>query len=270
MSINRNSGDKSMSVVIQKCACALYEACIQGKPIECFSKGNINLTLEEGYEIQDLVIKKKIEDNGENTKGYKLGLTTKETQRIYNTESPFYGTLTNTNIISNEVMNIEDLFEPFVIEMELMFIIEEDLSYMADEQEILEKTKIAPGIEIPDGRYENWTQNKDLASILADTGVTGRIVVGKPVKYSSINDLKDIKAILYLDDKKLDEGCGSVVLGNPINSMIWLVNKLSMQGKKLTKGMIVSSGTMIMPKPLIRGKYKAEFSGIGEITLKVK
>lgn len=270
MCVNCNKEKKSMSVDIQKCASALFEAYKQRRPIKCFTEEDIKLTCEEGYEIQNLVVKKKVEENGELVKGYKLGLTTKETQRMFNTESPFYGTLTNDNILSDGVMNLEDLFEPFVIEMELMFIIDEDLTYTADEREIFKKTRIAPGLEMPDGRYENWTQNKDLASIFADVGAAGKVVVGKSVKYSSIDELKDIKATLYLDDEKLDEGYGTEVLGNPINPMIWLVNKLAMQGKSLKKGMIVSSGTMIMPKPLIKGKYRAEFSGVGEVTLEVK
>lgn len=259
-----------MLVDIQKCVSELYGAYKQRRPIECFAKENIILTHENGYEIQNLVIKKKIEENGETIKGYKIGLTTVESQKVFNTDSPFYGTFTNVNI-ANGVINLEeDMFEPFVVEMELMFIIDEDLSLTPDEQEILEKTRIAPGLEMPDGRYENWTQNKDLACIFADVGAAGKVVIGKPVKYTSIDKLKDIKATLFFNGEKLDEGYGTAVLGNPINSVLWLIKKLSEQNKNLKKGMVIASGTMTMPKPLTKGIYNVEFSGVGELTLEAK
>lgn len=257
------------SAKIEEYAAALFKAKRNGKSIECFADREVHFTSEEGYLIQDLVIEKSLL-NSEELKGYKIGLTTKETQRMYNTEKPFYGTLTSSNIISSEVFQLDDLFAPFVIEMELMFILKEDLPFMATEQDILKNTLIAPGLEIPDGRYVNWTKNMDLPSIIADVGAAGRVVVGEPVSYSSISDLLKMKAILYWEGEKLEEGYGEVVLGNPINTMVWLSKELSMQGKTLKKGMIVSSGTMIMPKPVKRGKYLADFHGIGSVSVVVE
>jgi 2-keto-4-pentenoate hydratase len=245
----------------QKIALTLYNAHKQNNRLQHLDKSI-------GYEIQHLVIDKKIKEDNEQVKGYKISLTSEETQRWFNSDSPVYGTLTTTSI-SDGVIRLDDLSEP-LIETELMFIITEDLSFGADEEEILRKSMVAPGLEIPDSRFINWFPKLSLGEIVADNSVAGRIVVGETVDELSAIDWENIKVCLFLDDEKLDEGYSSSVLGNPIHAVSWLSHELALQGKRLTKGMVVSSGTFILPKPLRKGMYKAVFDTLGEIMLMVK
>lgn len=252
----------------QKIALTLYNAHKQKNRLQHFTSHNLILDQAIGYEIQHLLIDKKIKEDHEQVIGYKISMTSEETQRWFHSNSPVYGALTDTNL-SDGVIQLDDLSEP-LIEAELMFIFTEDLSLGADEEEILRKSKVAPGLEIPDSRFINWFPNLSLGEIVADQAVAGRIVVGEPVDDLSGIDWKNTKVSLFLDDEKLDEGCSSSVMGNPVHAVSWLSQELALQGKRLTKGMVVSSGTFILPKPLQRGTYKAVFGSLGEVILKVK
>jgi ABC-type lipopolysaccharide export system ATPase subunit len=84
-------------------------------------------------------------------------------------------------------------------------------------------------------------------------------------------DLSQVKAELTLDNQPLVAGDSSEVLGNPLNSLQWLVKKLESQGQKLKKGQRVSSGTFVLPPHLTKGHYLCHFSGdFGDVSLDVK
>uniref|UniRef100_UPI0036F265FE hypothetical protein n=1 Tax=Lactiplantibacillus pentosus TaxID=1589 RepID=UPI0036F265FE len=52
--------------------------------------------------------------------------------------------------------------------------------------------------------------------------------------------------------------------------MQWLVGKLAAQGKTLTAGQRVSSGTFVLPPHLTTGHWQADFDcGLGQVALDV-
>lgn len=62
---------------------------------------------------------------------------------------------------------------------------------------------------------------------MSDNAVAGRVVFGDEVDSTNFNvdDLSRVKAELKLNDKSLAAGESSEVLGNPLNSLQWLVKK---------------------------------------------
>ena len=61
-------------------------------------------------------------------------------------------------------------------------------------------------------------------------------------------------------------GLGSAVLGNPLNSVQWLAEKLGQYGRRLRPGDIVMTGSFVRQFPLQPGDIAvAEFSGIGRV-----
>ncbi|MGP4071559.1 2-keto-4-pentenoate hydratase [Piscibacillus sp. B03] len=227
----------------------------------------VNGSLREAYQYQRQLI--EIESNrGNHLKGYKISLTSQETQELFGANAPLYGALTEDSVVSGEIL-IEKLSEP-LIEIELMFLIDQEINPNDDENTILSKTRIAPGIEVPDSRYKDWFPNLSLTQIVADRAVAGKVVVGKPISGVTVEQLNSINAKVTFNGDTVATGCSSDVLGNPINSMKWLVQELSTEGNKLEKDMIVSSGTFIMPQKLMQGVYEASFENIGKLKLNVK
>lgn len=244
----------------------LFEANVNKKQIK---KNQIPASINEdfAYGIQHAVTEQKLEKLQESLIGYKISLTSKETQDLFKTDTPLYGGLNETALL-DEKMELSSLAAP-LLEVELMFIAKEKLSIEDDLQQILQKVDVAPGIELPDSRFEEWFPKISVGQVIADSAVAGKIVHGEPQPSKSFAELDDLEATLKLDGKLIGTGSSSSVLGHPVYSLKWLIDKLAEHGKGIEKGMVISSGTFIQPKTLEIGTYIADFEGIGSVTLTV-
>lgn len=201
--------------------------------------------------------------------GYKVSTTSKTTQSIAQTDEPAYGTILSNKVIKeNKNVSLSQLFTP-LLEPEIIFIVKGDLPYDEDLQTIIFNTQIAAGIEISDARYKNWFPNFTLADLIADNTTTGIIIVGNEGDPLDINAFANVHLNLYKDGNLIATGQSSEVLGNPLNSLQWLIKKLHSHSKRLKKGDIISSGTFISPLTLDYGTYRAEYSGIGTVEFTV-
>lgn len=249
-----------MSEVVGK----IYEAYKTKKPIE-FIRHNHTIDEKTAYSIQDELVEKLKDLYGAEIAGYKVSMTSKETQAIANTNEPAYGTILSTQLKhSGETVALPSLFAP-LIEPEIMFILTDDLSPNASETEILQKSKICAGVEIPDARYEDWFPNFSLADLLCDNTATGLVTLSAPIAPLSFDDFANIKMELFHNGEKISEGVSSAVLGNPVSAVAWLSGKLAKQNKVLKKDMIISSGTFISPLVAKKGTYQVKYSSVGEV-----
>ncbi|CAM4342257.1 2-keto-4-pentenoate hydratase [Lacicoccus alkaliphilus] len=242
----------------------LYEAYVEKVPLALGSIGVASL--EEAYQIQEQVLKMKINDNDEILRGYKVSLTSEETQDIFNHDEPLYGALTNKNLINNA--KYSDYNEP-KLEMEIAFLVQENLSIDDSEEDIIRKCLIAPGLEIPDGRYKDWFPNASKYEIVADSAVAGGVTFGQS-DFSTYEKLDDIKGVLTLDGEVIKEGRSSEVMGHPAKAVKWLIGKLHAHGKIVEAGKVISSGTFNLPVELEKGYYEAVYENIGKVSLEVK
>ena len=71
---------------------------------------------------------------------------------------------------------------------------------------------------------------------------------------------------LTINNKTIDSGNTKNVMDNPLNSAIWLVNKLASQGIPLLKGQYLSTGTCTKAMPIYKGSnIKASFGTLGNV-----
>lgn len=229
-----------------------------------FINQNIKST-EESYHIQKELIKQKESMFNSKLVGYKISMTSPETQAIADTNEPAYGTFLDYNILKEtQDVKLEELFEP-LLEPELVFRLNEDLSEEANHSEIIEKSSIYMGAEIPDSRYFNWFPNFNLTDLICDNAFVGRLVLSEEIFPARDVEFENIKLHLYHDNELIKQGSSNDVLGNPLNSIIWLNKKLVSQGSNLKKGLLISSGTFAPPVKLSSGKYTLNFSGLGSM-----
>ncbi|HSI67693.1 MAG TPA: fumarylacetoacetate hydrolase family protein [Planococcus sp. (in: firmicutes)] len=219
------------------------------------------------YGIQHAVTELKLEKSHESLIGYKVSLTSKDTQDLFDTDAPLYGGLTESALLDGQ-MALADLAAP-LLEVELMFIAKEKLSIEDDIQDILRKMDVAPGIEVPDSRFEEWFPKISVGQVIADSAVAGKVVLGEPQLSKSFEELDNLEATLTLNGKLIAEGSSSSVLGHPVHSIQWLISALAEHGKSIEKGMVISSGTFVQPRVLETGTYIADFEGFGSVTLTV-
>lgn len=248
-------------------ALMLYNAYLHNQSI---GKEKIPAFLEKdkAYAVQQAVTEKKVNEAREELAAYKISLTSKGTQDLFNSDTPLYGAMTAA-ALSDGIIQLSSMSLP-LIEIEVMFIVKEDLSLADDIDAIIEKTAIAPGIEVPDSRFEDWFPNITLGQVIADSAVAGKIIVGEAIDGYTYNQLEDITGRLTLNGKEIANGPSSEVLGHPLNSVKWLIGELDKYGLSLKKGMHVSSGTFTLPKPLEKGQYEASFEGLGSVKLEVR
>ena len=57
---------------------------------------------------------------------------------------------------------------------------------------LLKKTQVAPGIEVPDSRFDDWFPKISLGQVVADSAVAGRIVTGLPLDNVSYEQLEKL------------------------------------------------------------------------------
>ncbi|MBP2242740.1 2-keto-4-pentenoate hydratase [Cytobacillus eiseniae] len=223
---------------------------------------------KEYYDVQHTLVQRKMREYDGEVKGFKISLTNTGLQEVFKTDSPVYGTLLDRDVLDVGTIFMNDFFDP-LIEAELMFIVQEDISLDADEDELLAKTIIAPGLELPDSRIKNWFPHISVGELIMDNAVTGKVIVGEPKKWDASIPLADLSVKLFYNDQQVAEGTSSFVLENPIHAVKWLHQELASQNRILTKGMIISSGTFIKPLPLKVGTYRVVFDHFGEITLNI-
>lgn len=248
-------------------AASLYKAYVDGHTI---SQERIPASLEKNraYSVQHAVTVKKTSNGEEELKGYKISLTSKETQQLFQSETPLFGALT-TSALSNGIIDLTSMSSP-LIEIELIFIAKEDLSAADDVQALLEKTQVAPGIEVPDSRFDDWFPKISLGQVIADSAVAGKIIAGAPLDNITYAQLEKLPGKLTLNGVEIAAGHSSEVLDHPVHALKWLVNELAEHGLTVKKGMSISSGTFILPKTLERGLYEASYGELGSVTLTVR
>lgn len=242
----------------------LYEAYVERVPL---ALGRIDVnSIEEAYKIQAQILEMKITDKDEHLRGYKISLTSAETQEIFGHDEPLYGALTTKNLINNAK---HSEYNAPMLEMEIAFLVQEDLSVDDSAEDIIRKCLIAPGLEIPDGRYEDWFPNASKYEVVADCAVAGSVTFGQS-DFSTYEKLDDIKGTLKFNGEVIKEGRSSEVMGHPAKAVKWLVNKLHEHGTVVEAGKVISSGTFNLPVELEKGHYEAEYENVGTVTLEVK
>lgn len=250
----------------QQLAEKVFQAYKTQQPIPFLNpKENVDEVL--GYQTQDALIEQLKAHNNTDVAGYKVSMTSAETQAYANTHEPAYGTLLKTVIQqSGATVKLDNLFAP-LIEPELVFVITEDLPSNPSIEDVLNHSQLAPAIEVPDARYQDWFPNFTLGDLLADNTATGLVVVGEPVAQLNYDKLGAVTMSLTHNGAEVKTGVASEVLGNPVKSVQWLSQKLASHGKSLKQGDVISSGTFITPIKAEQGTYTVDYQHVGQVTV---
>lgn len=254
-----------MSDTVNTLARALFESWKNNKPLEMSDCSGVLKDFETAYAVQEAVCALKAQGCG----GFKISLTSEQTQKLFDTNEPLYGENIPSHIIASPVdLTLASMNEP-LIEVELAMTAKEDLTTGLSDEELLSRVTVSGDIEVPDARFRAWFPTLNKYLVVADCAVGGYIVHGEPVDGAtlSVKDLENIHVDLTLNGTVVRSGDSTEVLGNPINALQWLLKALARRGRTLKRGMTVSTGTFFVPPKLEPGLYEAVFSG--KLTQKV-
>lgn len=199
------------------------------------------LTVAEGYEIQDELIRRRIAA-GDRIAGYKGGLTSKAKMQQMGVNVPAFGVLMNdTIVVDGGAVDFASLIHPKV-EPEIAFVTSRELSGLdcTIEQVLAATDFVMPAMEVIDSRFRDF--KFDLPSVIADNTSAARYVVGGAPRKVDGLDLRLLGVVMERNGELVGNASGAAILGHPAAAVAALVHHLAGQGKALPAGSLVGAG----------------------------
>lgn len=224
------------------------------------------MTVEDSYAVQNEWKKRGIEA-GRRLVGRKIGLTSKVMQEATGITEPDYGAIFEDMVFENGSVIEHARFSNVRIEVELAFVLKEDLSGPnCTIFDVLRATEyVVPALEILSSRIE--MEGRTIVDTISDNAAMGGMVYGgNPVAPSDV-DLRWVSALLYRNETIEDTGVAAAVLNHPAMGVAWLANKLAAHGDSLKAGEIILAGSFTKPMWVHPGDtVHADYGQLGAIT----
>lgn len=236
----------------QQIAMQLYKSETEFVPLPTLTTQYPQITMEDAYAIQKAGLQLRLND-GATVVGRKIGLTSRGMMKMLHCDTPDYGYLLNTMLVCEGQNCVRDKMHLPIIEGELAFIMGEDLKGPGlTTADILNATAwIVPCFEVCDSRYHDWKVT--VKDTISDNAGACRFMVGScPKRVAEVN-LKCVGMMIEKNSVFVSSAAAAEVMGSPLNSMMWLANKLSEYEDGLCKGDIVLSGAFMSALPCEKG-----------------
>lgn len=256
-----------MTVMSVELAAELLEAEESRQGIAPLTDRNLDLTVEDAYQIQLEMVKMKLAE-GRIIIGKKVGLTSVAMQKMLGVEEPDYGHLFDDMELKNgATVKVDSMISPKV-EAEIGFVLADDLvgpnvTYL----DVIMATKyVVPTLEIIDSRVKDWKIK--LVDTVADNGSSAKVVIGGQQTSLDAVDLRTNSMVLIKNKELLATGAGAAALGHPAHAIAWLANKLFEFGITLKKGELILPGALSSAVAVVAGDtIEARFGVLGSVTV---
>jgi 2-keto-4-pentenoate hydratase len=217
------------------------------------------LSIDQCYAIQLGLIERR-RAAGERQIGWKVGLTAPAMQLQFGFHEPVFGCVLDSKQ-SGHVFAAGELIAPG-FENELCMRLRVDLAGVINLDEARAAIDVVyPSLEIIETR---GPFSEQIALALADNAQQKTVILGAPSALPA--DLTAIEARVSVNGQVVATGTGDAVLGNPLNSIVWLAGKLGAYGRGLKAGEIVMTGSFTRQFPFAAGdRVETVFSGLGAV-----
>ncbi|MGE5620448.1 MAG: 2-keto-4-pentenoate hydratase [Sphingomonadaceae bacterium] len=251
---------------VDEIARRLYDAEVSRRQIPQIVQVHSSLSMDEAYAIQLALIRLR---HGEDRVlvGKKVALTNPAVQRALNVDTPVFGHLMSDMVVrEGEPISCAGLTQP-KIEPEIAFVMRSDLAGPGvTAAHVLAATAgVMPALEIPAARILDW--KFAAPDIAADNAFASRVVLGGVITPVDGLDLRLLGVVLERNGQVLSTGAGAAVMGNPVDVVAWLANKLGEYDLRIKAGDVVLPGAMVVAPDVHPGEfYKATFDRLGSVT----
>ena len=247
-----------------RAADAILRAEREREAIPQLSRTFPQMEIEDAYRVQDLWAEARIAA-GARVVGHKIGLTSRAMQMASKMTEPDYGRILDDALFNDGAQIRADLFIKPRLEVELAFIMGEDLAGPgARIYDVLRATEfVQPALEIIDYRTE---VPRAIVDTIADNAAFAAIVVGGRTIRPMDVDIRWVGATLSKNGIIEESGVSAAIMGHPASGIAWLVNKLHGVGAKLERGQIVLAGSFTRPVDIAKGDViQADYGPLGAI-----
>ena len=225
-------------------------------------------SLAEAYAVQREIVAL----SGAPSRGFKVGSTSVEAQRILGTDGPGAGLLLAPFVHASPARFAIEPAQTPAVEGEFAYLLGCDLPARAApytmDAVIGAVAAIAGAIEVVGTRLSGGLAGKGRLLVTADCGANIALVHGPWRHDLRSRDLRTHPVALRINGTVRGSGTGRRALGDPGNVMLWLANQQSAQGRGLKSGDIVSTGTCTGLDAVHPGdRVRAEFGELGAVEI---
>ena len=187
-------------------------------------------------------------------------------------KEPFYATIYKHNVLKNK-KTVKINKYTMGIELEVCYLIKKtffDLKKKITKNNLKKYiSHIAPCIEIV-GYRQKKRGIKSLGDLCSDFGANVKFIVGPKKKYK-INNVNNSKTkILNSKIKQIVYGNTNTVYINPINSLLFVLNKLQKDKINYNKDLYIFTGSSVGVVPILgKGIYKGVIDNLGSVTVRI-
>jgi 2-oxo-3-hexenedioate decarboxylase/2-keto-4-pentenoate hydratase len=196
------------------------------------------------YEVQRHFV--ELIRNGDQTAGYKIGLTSQRMQMMCGIDRPVAGVIFQRRVVRSKAHLSRKNYTHLGLEFEICARLGRDLEPRSSPYFRAEVSYAVDGVcaavELVDDRHADYSKLEAL-TLIADNSWNEGIVVGNFVEPQ--NDLDRAVGIVLQDGEEIGRGTGADVLGHPFEPLAWLATHLSNQGMGLKRGDFVMTGSLV-------------------------
>jgi 2-keto-4-pentenoate hydratase len=224
--------------------------------------------LDDAYAIRAVFEEIEVARGRGAVAGYKIGLTTPIMQKLCGVDEPCFGAIFASEVHDRRAELAVRNYCRLGIETEIAVRLGEDLPKGGD------RDRVAGGVEscmaaielLEDLRHDY--KRLSAAEMVAGNVWNAGVVLGAPVTDWRRLDLAAVTARLTINGREIGAGKGGDVMGNPLNALAWLADKLAAAGTPLKRGMIVMTGSMVpIQFPAAGDRATVEVDGLGTAEL---
>jgi 2-keto-4-pentenoate hydratase len=238
------------------------------RPIDILPDELIPATLDEAYQVREVYEAIEAPRRGQ-VVGYKIGLTTPIMQQLCGVDEPCYGAMFSSEVRQSPAeIRVADYCR-VGIETEIAMLLGASLP---DGGGLARVTNAVEGcmaaIEVLEDLRHDY-KRLTARSMVAGNVWNAGCVLGPPVGDWRRLDLADVSYRLTINGTEIGTGKGADVMGNPLNALSWLADKLAADGRPLRRGMVVMTGSTVPIKFPAPGDHAVvEVSGLGSAEIR--
>jgi len=240
------------------------------RPIDILPDELIPADLDTAYRVRDAYEAMETARRGA-LAGYKIGLTTPIMQQLCGVDEPCYGAMFASEIRQSPAEARVADYCRVGIETEVAMRLGEDLPEGGDVERVgaaVESCMAA--IEVLEDLRHDYKRLTARSMVVGNVWNAGCVLAAPVTDWRKLG-LAEVTYRLTINGKEIGSGKGADVMGNPLNALTWLANKLAADGRPLKRGMVVMTGSTVpiqFPQPgdraavTVDGLGRAEFIAV--------
>lgn len=224
-------------------------------------------TMADAMDIQGLAF----DGFGSPSVGWKVGATNEGAQKAFGIDTPFYGPMAEAGV-KESGGDVEKTECVGAVEPEYAFKLARDFPGDGEELNAENAASAVADVHVAIeviGRCIGSAPYQNGIGVTMDFGGNAAFIFGPRITAWRDQDFVTTAVHVDVDGEVKQSGDGTPVMGDPINSLLWLAQKFAEEGRKIKAGEWVSTGTCTAPVPAEAGKtVTAKFGDLGEVSVR--